>query len=209
MGESTVEDGFTCERCGEGAGSSVVCAACGALLEPDERDPFRAFGLERAFELDAKALRRSLMKMQRATHPDFFAVQGDAAREAAERATSTLNAAFEVLEDPLRRADWLVVAQGGPTRDQDREMPQAFLMEVLEWNEVLEEARDAAARDEAALAELESNLRTARAETVDDVAVGLTPLPPTGDARLAQVRRHLNALRYVDRALGEIDALRN
>lgn len=207
MVESSVEARILCERCGGSAGSSVVCLACGTLLETEERDPFRAFGLERAFAIDVKELRRALMKLQRATHPDFFATQGDAAREAAERATSALNAAFETLEDPLRRADWLVVAQGGPSRDDDREMPQAFLMEVLEWNEVLEEARDAATRDDAAVAELATDLRTARSETVDAVGAALSPLPPTGAAALGEVRRRLNALRYIDRALGEVDAL--
>jgi Fe-S protein assembly co-chaperone HscB len=196
-----------CERCGRPLESTVACLECGALLLIDEEDPFRAFGIERAHQIDAKLLRKKLLKLQRATHPDFFATQGDVEREAAERATSSLNAAFEILSDELRRADWLVSAQGGPSRDDERQMPQAFLMEVMEWNEVLEEARDGSAGDPSALGKLTSDLEAARTEELAGLELDLTPLPPAGDERLRTVRRRLNALRYIDRALGEITTL--
>ncbi|QDU83654.1 hypothetical protein Pla163_07530 [Planctomycetes bacterium Pla163] len=196
-----------CERCGRPLESTVACLECGALLRTDEEDPFRAFGIERAFEVDAKLLRKKLLKLQRATHPDFFATQGEAEREAAERATSSLNAAFEILSDDLRRADWLVSAQGGPSRDDERQMPQAFLMEVMEWNEVLEEARDGGTGDPNALATLTSDLDAARTTELAGLERDLTPLPAAGDERLRTVRRRLNALRYIDRALGEIGTL--
>lgn len=197
----------TCEQCGAEAASSVVCLACGALGRAEETDPFLAFGLARAFDVDARAVRKQLLALQRATHPDFFATQGDEAREAAERATASINAAKEILGDDQRRADWLVVALGGPTRDADREMPQAFLMEVLEWNEVLEEARDAKASDRGALERLAGELASAKDEALAAIRAALVPLPEHGAARLADVRRQLNALRYVDRALGEVHAL--
>lgn len=211
-----------CERCGRPLESTVACLECGALLQIDEEDPFRAFGVARAFQVDAKLLRKKLLKLQRATHPDFFATQGDAERDAAERATSSLNAAYEILSDELRRADWLVAAQGGPSRDDERQMPQAFLMEVMEWNEVLEEARgtntgdgssgdgssgDGSSGDGKALENLSSELNTARSEELAGLERDLTPLPSVDDERLRTVRRRLNALRYIDRALGEIATL--
>lgn len=206
---ATGTEAIVCPHCGADAGSSVVCQACGALGSVDETDPYRVFGLARSHEVERGALRKRLLKLQRATHPDFFATQGDEARDGAERATSAINAAHEILADEQRRADWLVVALGGPTRDGDREMPQAFLMEVLEWNEVLEEAREAPSAHADALADLATGLEGARTEALGAVRSALVPLPDHGDARLEQVRRQLNALRYVDRALGEVHALRS
>jgi len=198
-----------CASCGAAGGSAVVCLECGALGRVDEDDPFRAFGLDRAYDVDAGVVRKQLLKLQRATHPDFFATQGDDAREAAERATSSINAAKEILGDEQRRADWLVVALGGPSRDDDREMPQEFLMEVLEWNEVLEEARESPGADAAGLERLATDLAGAKDEALAAIRAALVPLPEHGAAPLAGVRRQLNALRYVDRALGEVHALRS
>ena len=89
-------------------------------------------------------------------------------------------------------------------------MPQAFLMEVLEWNETLEEAREAAPGSpaRAALDALRDTLEDERTTTLGAVGAALTPLPSAGDPSLKDIRRQLNALRYIDRTLAEIEALR-
>ena len=47
-----------------------------------------------------------------------------------------------------------------------------------------------------------------RETTMKAVALGLTPLPARDSAGLTELRRHLNAVRYLDRALRELRALR-
>lgn len=200
-----------CPGCGGASANPLLCAACGRLLEPaGPVDPFAVFGLEPAFDVDRKALRKELLRLQRALHPDFHGGADSATRALAERDTAELNAAHEVLDGDARRADWLVRSRGGPDENQERQMPQAFLMEVMEWNEVLEEARAAApgsAERDAALA-LREPLEAERAERLRAVARLLTPVPEPGSPRLAEARRELNAVRYVDRALGQVEELR-
>lgn len=201
----------TCPLCEAALESPLCCTSCKALLEVStEPTPFEALGLELRWDLDKKQLQQSLLRFTRLMHPDFFAAAEPEERERAERGSALLNEAFEVLSDDIARASWLVEARGGPSESEERQMPQAFLMEVLEWNETLEEARESAAGSDerAALPAFAQNLKNERAELLEAMGRKLTPLPEEGAPALAEVRRDLNAVRYLDRALTELESLR-
>ena len=89
-------------------------------------------------------------------------------------------------------------------------MPQAFLMEVLEWSETLEEARtaEAGSPEREAAFNLKSNLDEERAARIDTITGLLNPLPEHASEALTTARRELNAVRYLDRALRELESLR-
>ncbi len=200
-----------CESCGETLETPLVCTVCGVLHAVDpEPTPFGVLGLDPAFEVELAELNRRLLRFSRKTHPDYFGTADAETRARAEHNSALLNAAFELLVDPFRRADHLVESLGGPSEKDERQMPQAFLMEVLEWNEALEEARASApASDQrGTLAGLEQELVARRETTMSAVAEGLEPLPARGSSSLTELRRHLNAVRYLDRALRELRALR-
>jgi molecular chaperone HscB len=200
-----------CPHCETALETPIVCLACGRLLAPaDEPTPFDVLGLEPGHDVDAKDLRRRLLRFSRATHPDFFGVEAPEVRALAERNTARLNGAFEVLSDEDARADWLVRHLGGPDENSERSMPQAFLLEVLEWNELLDEAKHSPhdAPPDPRLPALEAELRVKRTAALRTIAGLLDPLPPAGSTKLRDARRELNAIRYLDRTLGEIEALR-
>ena len=199
-----------CPHCGAEPESALGCAKCGRLLDPPaELSPFALLGLPESFALDAAELRRRVLREGRLVHPDYFTQSPASERELAERNSARLNRANELLADPFERADWLIAARGAPTESEARAMPQAFLSEVLEWNELLEEARGAptAPGQRERLESLAQTLAAERARGLQAVAALLEPLPERGSPRLAQVRTQLNAIRYVDRALSEIEAL--
>ncbi len=199
-----------CEACGLGLHSCLVCESCGVLQgTPTPADPFAAFGLERVQDLDEGALGKRLVRLTRRMHPDFFVAGEPTQRALAERNSAELNAAHAVLVDPARRAALLIQLGGGPSQHEERQMPQAFLMEVLEWNEALDAARESApsSAERAALGPLETELQEQRGEAMAAVSRALCPLPPAGDPKYTEVRRQLNAVRYTDRALGEIREL--
>jgi hypothetical protein len=58
------------------------------------------------------------------------------------------------------------------------------------------------------LAGLEDELRSERKRVMDGVAARLTPLPELNSPELTEVRQKLNALRYLDRTLCQIEELR-
>ena len=199
--------GARCTTCGAALELPCACKACGALQPlAGERDPWTELGFEPAFDLDEALLRRRLLSGSRLVHPDFHG--GDeAARALAEAHSARLNRAHAILVDGARRADALVVLLGGPDESASREMPREFLVEVLDWNESLEEARESRSWSDE-LAALSDELLERRAGELAALRALLVPAPPRGDARLALARSRLAAVRYLDRALGELEALR-
>lgn len=200
-----------CKKCGSRLESVLVCDACDGLQDPPSRPgPFDVFGLPPAFALDQAALKKRLLALSRKMHPDFFGAAEDRERELAQHNTAELNSAHEILADAFRRADHLVRALGGPGEEDERKMPQAFLLEVLEWNETLEEAREAApdSPTRERLAALEATLRSERGDAMQRVGALFDPLPEPGTAALTELRRELNAVRYLDRTLSTLGEIR-
>ncbi|MEZ6015826.1 MAG: iron-sulfur cluster co-chaperone HscB C-terminal domain-containing protein [Planctomycetota bacterium] len=200
-----------CTTCGAGLETPLACGDCGTMMTPStEVSPFSVIGLDVAYDIDQKELAQRVRKVARLVHPDFFAAAGPTMRALAEAHGARLNEAHEVLRDDVRRADWIVRSLGGPSEEQERQMPQEFLMEVLEWNEVLDEGASAppGSTERLALTPLEAELAGQRAQALREVTAALTPLPSPGAPALVDVRRTLNAIRYLDRALRRLRDLR-
>jgi molecular chaperone HscB len=200
----------TCAKCGAELETPLGCGSCGVLFSPESTPgPFEVFGLAPAFALDAKDLKQRLLRLSRLLHPDYFASSDATTRATAERNTALLNESFEVLTNPVQRADWLVRSLGGPAEIEQRGMPKAFLIEVLEWNETLEAARKSppGSAQRTALGELDLTLREQREDTLAALAKLLTPLPPRASPALGEARAQLNALRYLEKTLADIEAL--
>ncbi len=199
-----------CSNCHSRLETPLVCHSCHQLVPVDRApNPYVAFGLPLAFELDKDALRKKQLQLTRLMHPDFFGGQNAALRSLAERNTAELNHAYELLKDDAARADWLVRELGGPREEDVREMPREFLLEVLDWSETLAEARDTEPKspERARLAPLRSELVARRKGLLTRVAAALDPLPEPNSPALATIRRDLNAVRYIDRALSDIAEL--
>lgn len=187
-----------CPNCGEALETPLACGACGVLVQSaEEPSPFAVLGLEPSIGLDEADAKKRLRRFTRLVHPDFFALAGADQLALAESHNARLNAAHGLVADFAARADWLVRDLGGPTEKELGAMPQAFLMEVMEWNEVLDEHAPGSPE----LTSLGAELTGQREDLIAAITAGLTPLPPAGDASLGDVRKNLNALRYVDRAL--------
>ena len=201
----------SCPRCWAHLQSPLFCESCEEILEPENAvSPYDVLGFEHGYALDRMTLRKRLLHLSRHLHPDVHGTADPALRERAQRNTAELNAAFEILDDDFHRADWLVKSLGGPGEVQERQMPPEFLAEVMEWNEAVEEAGDAApgAPERARLDDLEQTLLGEREELMAVVAAALTPLPEMRSPKLTEVRRKLNAVRYLDRTLHTISELR-
>ncbi len=200
-----------CPYCEATLETPLACTSCGNVLDlAGDVTPFALFGRNPAWEVDRKELKRALLRLSRHVHPDFHATAEDEVRQRAERASAALNEAYEVLSDDFARADWLVRAQGGPTDAEERQMPEAFLIQVLDWNETLEEARSAAAGSPEANAALELGVQLAAEREARFAALTelLTPLPEAGAATLTDARRELNVVRYIDRTRAELESVR-
>jgi molecular chaperone HscB len=206
-----VSTGRACPACGSALATPLLCERCGTLLDPPAAlSPFEGVGHAPPTANHLGAARKRVLALSRRLHPDFHANAGDETRRRAQDNTAALNAAFLVLADDARRADWLVRELGGPREDEERAMPPAYLEDVLEWNEAIEAAR-ASAPDSPArshLGPLAERLERERSATMQRLAALLTPLPPRASRALRSARQELNAVRYLDRALRELGELR-
>ena len=104
-------------------------------------DHFERLGLPRRVYLDNAEIERSYLARSREVHPDFFQMGGGLEQRASLELSASLNEAYAVLRDPFRRAEYLLQLEGGPSAAQMKEMPAAFLEEMLELRMEIEEIK--------------------------------------------------------------------
>ncbi len=185
-----------CWSCDKPVGDGLLCAACGVVQAPDAKaNHFQVIGVERRFEMDRGDLEKRYKDLTRVLHPDRW-VRADAqARRFSLSRSVQLNDAWRTLRDPVRRAEYLLKLDGIDIAE-DRAVPPALLMEVMEMREGLAEARGDRARVEA----MAAAVRARRDQELGAVTAGFA----SGDVNA--VSGALVKIRYFDRFLEEAEA---
>lgn len=169
-------------------------------------DFFERLGLPRRFSVDDAELERQYLARSRAAHPDYFESAGTADRRASLETSAALNEAYAVLRDPFRRAEHLLQLEGGPTAADLKDMPAAFLEEMLELRMEIEGIKQEPASS--AFATMDRQLASRRAALLGEVGARFEHRPD-GPARatvLRDIRRLLNAAKYVQGLLRDLHA---
>lgn len=122
--------------------AALFCGTCGAIQPPGQQDHFSRLGVSPCFDVDLRALEQRYFRAQAQLHPDRFATRSPRERALSQQQATTLNAAYEVLKDPLKRADYLLQRAGWniSTAGCDLVNDQTLLMEALQMREALAEA---------------------------------------------------------------------
>lgn len=173
---------------------------------------FDRLGLPRRFALDAAELERQYLARSRALHPDYHAAGSSADLAASLELSAALNEGYNTLRDPFARADYLLGLEGGPSAAEQAQMPAAFLAEMLEARERIEEAKAAGNTCSRAVADLGEEFAARYAGLLDDVAARFVQLealsaddPQRANLR-SQVRGLLNAANYVRGLIRDLNA---
>ncbi|MFM7133382.1 MAG: hypothetical protein ACKO0W_03600, partial [Planctomycetota bacterium] len=156
-----------------------------------EAGPFEVLGLAPRFAIDAAEARRAWMRRAAQAHPDASGAVDESAR---------LNAAFRALQDPVLRAEALLALRGAAPAPAAA-LPQAMLLELMDFRERV----DAARGDAAAEAEVLAEAREARERSLGRIG-GLLDAGGAGDlvAIASEVRSELAVVRAYDRVLEQI-----
>jgi molecular chaperone HscB len=102
---------------------------------------FDILGLETGFALNEAQLEKAYFAAQRKTHPDLTIGKPEAERVEAFLKSQLVNEAYEALKSPLARAEHLLALQGiAVNSEEQKDVPAALLMEMMELRERLEEA---------------------------------------------------------------------
>ena len=154
--------------------------------------------LRRDDRLGPVALEAAYLAASREAHPDFHALGTAAERDASLHDTAAVNQAYLALNDPFRRAEYLLGLLGGPTATLQKDMTQAFLMEMMDLREQIETLTRSG--DEAKLATMEAGLNARLAGVFATVGklFEAEPVPLVG------IRRELNAAKVVKGLLRDL-----
>lgn len=167
------------------------------------QDPFQTLGQPARFDLDEADLHAKFIHASSTHHPDRHTdpvAQAEAAEQAAE-----INRAYAILSDPERRADALLTLLGGPAKDEDKSLPPALLMDMMETREQLEEAvADNNKKELERLRGWASDQRHAHLTKIAELFEGEESTLPESKAK--SIRLELNALRYIQRMLEQMPA---
>lgn len=163
------------------------------------QDAFDRLGLPRRFVLDAGELERAYLAHSRAVHPDYHLAGASADLDASLELSAAVNEAYNTLRDPFTRAEHLLALEGGPSASEHKQLPPAFLAEMLDAREEVEQARGKPAETE----RLEKAFAARFDGLMGEVATAflkLESLPPESAERpnlRLRVRSLLNAAKYV------------
>ena len=160
-------------------------------------DPFATLGVPRRFGIDLKDAEKKHLELSKALHPDRYAGASAAERRLALSKAVEVNEAWRTVRDPIKRAEAILNLEGlgneiGETREP--KPSGAFLMEVLEAREALDEAK--ASKDGARvhevvvqakkqLDEAQASLAKAIDASLGDVAKLRAAIPLLGTLRYA------------------------
>lgn len=162
--------------------------------------PFELLGITPAFMIDKAQLQAAYLRRAAQLHPDISHLP----EEDAASATAELNRARAVLADPESRADALLRVLGGSAKETDKSLPDGFLMEIMEIREAVDIAL--AGGDAAQRAHWQAWTQNQRQHYIDKVAEQFRALStPPAPLALRDIRKTLNAWRYIERLLEQLD----
>ena len=107
---------------------------------PDTKNCFKFYELEEVYDIDKTLLKEKYLEKSKLYHPDFHA--GDQRLyQIAVSASAFNNQAFKILDNDISRASHLLDLNQSDS-NENAKLPQAFLMEMLELNEAIDEIND-------------------------------------------------------------------
>jgi len=123
------------------------------MVSPAEQSPqsarghFELFRLPPHFDLDTDLLGQRFRTLQKEFHPDRYAGRPASEQRVAAQLSADINAAFDTLKDPVRRAGYLLERSGQDLSALERTpMAGEFLIQQMQLRERLEET-DAGEQD--------------------------------------------------------------
>jgi molecular chaperone HscB len=161
---------------------------------------YEAFGLEPRLTLDVEDLQQRFYRLSREYHPDRFTRRPAEEQQQALERTSVLNDGLRILKDPIRRAEYVLKANGFDIGEQrTKDVPPELLEEVFELNMALEES------DKDQLAAFQTRFEAMRNQ-IDHELMALFKqydAAPSQDT-LTPIRAILNRRRYIDNLIQKI-----
>eukprot|EP00128_Syssomonas_multiformis_P014927 Colp12_sorted_trinity150504_noHs@21425 len=139
---TVMEEKGHCWACKEELNRHLICPKCSSIQAPDlEISYFDIFELPVNFDIDARELEKSFKNLQWQLHPDKVSFKPQLEQQFSHVQSSLVNKAYQVLKNPLKRGLYMLELYGKPVEEGQTSQDVDFLMEVMEVNEELEDAK--------------------------------------------------------------------
>lgn len=152
-------------------------------------DYFALFGFDKTFALDEHALKTKYFTLQREAHPDRVAGADTSEKIAAISRATAINKGYQVLRDPVARAEYLLSLEGIRADKPCVDM----LMEAMQQREYLEEADTPEALD------------AFKRETMERITQSIDAIEAAfAQSHMEAVKQEVTRLKYLSKLAEEI-----
>jgi len=131
------------------------------LERPNTNNYFIFYGLDEVFDIDKAVLKNCYLDKSKLYHPDYYGDDAQA-QNIAVASSSFNNIAYKTLSNDIRRAQYLVelkLSQG----DDNIKLPQEFLMDMMDLNEMIDEV------DENSKPSIDAQIESLKSELLETI----------------------------------------
>ena len=167
-------------------------------------DYFELFNIPVSLFVDASSIKKKFYELSRKYHPDFFSNTSEEEQSEALEMSAMLNKALKVLSNPEETIKYVLQLKGLLEEEEKYQLPPDFLMDVMELNELLMDAKmEGDEAKKTALKEQIANLQTEIYEPVKSIVEHYQE-GITSEKELLQVKKYYFQKKYLARMLTTI-----
>ncbi|MCO4294204.1 Fe-S protein assembly co-chaperone HscB [Solitalea sp. MAHUQ-68] len=100
---------------------------------------FQFYDIPVSFNPDESLLKKKFYALSKQYHPDFYVNESEEKQTEVLELSTLNNNAFKVLSNPVKRLEYVLELNGLIIEGEKNQLPQAFLMEMMDINEQLME----------------------------------------------------------------------
>ena len=162
---------------------------------------FELFGLPVDINIDAGRLSSNYQELQKLTHPDKFVGSSVQQQRVAVQKNAQVNDGYQVLSSLLSRAEHILALRGTELANETQTLQDVpFLMQQMEWREMLE-AADTQLEPQDALDVLTEQVEQEQAVIKQSL---VACLEQSSDATIDTAANAIRKLKFIDKMLNEI-----
>ncbi|MCX3263334.1 Fe-S protein assembly co-chaperone HscB [Pedobacter agri] len=107
------------------------------MSEDKQANYFEFYELPVQFNPDQNAIKAKFYALSKKFHPDFYANESEEKQEEVLHLSTLNNKAYQTLSNANKRLKYVLELKGIVATDEGYQLPQSFLMEMMDVNEAL------------------------------------------------------------------------
>jgi molecular chaperone HscB len=157
---------------------------------------FELFEIPVQLKINAALLSKKFFELSKKYHPDYFANESEEIQAEVLEKSALLNKAWKTFQSSDATIKYVLQEKGLLEEEEKYELPPDFLMEVMDINEAIMDADDAAVTSslQTTINNLQSDIYEPVKETVESYQDGVTT-----EKELLQVKAYYYKKKYLDR----------